>query len=315
MFSIEKQFGVGMAALAGAAFLTGVIRRRLGDSERERRYGLHYRDGGEIVEVDVHAPPNAQRGIVLINGLGTPHECWDWVCSHLPDDVAYVKYNRPGYGLSTPALTNSLDGHANLLDELVDEYLPGLPVTLVGHSLGGYLAAAYAEARRDSGRPIQRLVLVDATNIAQLREFDNTPREPWVAQMMLLEQVWTVMGLSALRPAMNRQRTYRLPVNRTYRDFTAHRSTWTNAYREYQAAKQYPEITEVGVPLDVISAYNRATSGNAHRDSQAQLLKLSEDSRHHLIENADHESIIAVNRHARRLAGHITETMGEMSRS
>jgi pimeloyl-ACP methyl ester carboxylesterase len=74
-------------------------------------------------------------------------------------DLAALAYDRPGYGDSRASPRDrSPDSLALELSELLDEFLPGRRVILVGHSLGGLYAQAFARAFPDR---TLGLVLVD----------------------------------------------------------------------------------------------------------------------------------------------------------
>lgn len=301
MSSLERQFGYGIAALTTAGVVTGAVTRIRGLRERSRRYRLHRRPDGSLVEFDLHLPRHAERVVLFESGLGMPHEYWDWICSGLPDEIGYLRYNRPGYGLSTPAPL-TLRAHHALLDELRSTYLGSLPVTLAGHSLGGYLCAAYAAAHRGTDPRPARIVLVDSTHIGRLRASTGTETDLWQRHSLLLEQVWSAMGLAALNPTGNQRRSYREHVNRSHHAFMARRRTWVTAYREYRTSLTLPDVDGVGVPLDVVTASNPLSSGRPHLAAQAELLGLSRHSRHHVVEGADHLSLLQERAHAVRCA-------------
>ncbi|MGW7258183.1 hypothetical protein [Streptomyces sp. NPDC054834] len=70
MASLERQFTVGVAGLIGASVVTGAVMRYAGDRTRARRYSIHERPDGSLVEVDIDIPRHARRVVLLDNGLG-----------------------------------------------------------------------------------------------------------------------------------------------------------------------------------------------------------------------------------------------------
>ncbi|WP_241266976.1 alpha/beta fold hydrolase [Streptomyces scabichelini] len=284
--------------MAGGSLLTGAVTRFTGKRERARRCLLHERPDGSLVEIDVHIPPQAQRAVLLDNGLGAPQEYWDWVCGALPADTAYVRFNRPGYGLSTPDTRYGLESHFELLQELRDTYIADLPVVLAGHSLGGYLVAACASLRPDAVKGVTHVVMIDATEVVGLRHTRRTNVDRWSHQRMVMEQVFAATGLSVFRPAMNVNQQYRPDINRSYRAFLATPRTWATAHREYRDAMTYPELTDLDCPLTVITAENNIGDNTLHAGIQARLAVISKRARHHFVEGADHESLLAVRQHA-----------------
>jgi pimeloyl-ACP methyl ester carboxylesterase len=317
--SLDRQFALGLTAFAGATVLTGAATRYRGRRERSRRYSVHTRPDGTLVEFDLHRPAGASRAVLLEGGLGFPHEYWDWISSAFPQDVAFIKFNRPGYGLSTPVQNRDLTAHFSLLDELRADYLRDLPVTLVGHSLGGYLLAAYASFHRGATDGVDRLVMIDATNVRQLREGRGGETDLWFRQTLLMERCYSAAGLSALVPAMNRLKTFKPEINRSSRAFFAHKEAWVTAYREYTAAADHPEPDpeSIEVPLTVVTAQDNQGSNSDHLAVQAEFLKYATQSQHHVIPGSSHESLLVYRPHAEEVSriiadpGHRTETTEE----
>ncbi|MEV0371585.1 alpha/beta hydrolase [Streptomyces sp. NPDC050636] len=98
---------------------------------------------------------------VLSGGLGMAWFDWDAVAALLAPHRTVVRFDRPGLGLSAPApapptLAAEADRIARLLDALGH---PG-PATVVGHSLAGFHAEAFARLHPDR---CAGLVLVDGS--------------------------------------------------------------------------------------------------------------------------------------------------------
>ncbi|MFE3552485.1 alpha/beta fold hydrolase [Streptomyces kronopolitis] len=302
MASLERQFAVGISGLAGASLLAGAVMRFTGRRERARRFMLHERPDGSLVEVAVDIPPQARRVVLLDNGMGMPHEYWDWVCGALPADMGYVRFNAPGYGLSTPSAHYGLERHFALLQELRETYAAGLPLVLAGHSLGGYFVAAYASLHPGAAEGVRAVVMVDATDVAHLRSSRRSEVDRWSRQSMLMERVYALAGLSAFRPALNKNKTYRPDINRSSTAFLAEPRTWALAYRDYLDAMTYPALAGLDVPLSVVTAENNHGDNAAHHAVQAKMAALSKSSRHRIVDGADHESLLTVQAHAEQVA-------------
>lgn len=84
--------------------------------------------------------------IILIHGFPLDHTIWKPVVNHLKDQVRLIVPDLRGYGAS-PSLEGdwSIRQMADDIHELV-ENLGLKKVTLVGHSMGGYVALAFAHA-------------------------------------------------------------------------------------------------------------------------------------------------------------------------
>ncbi|MEU9118595.1 alpha/beta hydrolase [Streptomyces sp. NPDC048506] len=263
---------------------------------------MHERPDGTLIEVDVHIPPNARRAVLFDNGLGMPHEYWDWICDALPADMGYVRFNRPGYGLSTPTRQYGLERHFALLQELRETYTADLPLVLAGHSLGGYLVGAYASLHPGAAEGVTAVYMIDATDVAHLRASRRSELDRWSTQSMLMERVYAVAGLSAFRPAHNRHKTYRPEINRSHAAFLAHARSWVTAFQEYRDAMTYPELTVLDCPLTVVTAESNHGDNAAHHAVQAKLATLSKRSRHHIVDGSDHESLLSIQAHAAQVA-------------
>ncbi|GGR95262.1 hypothetical protein GCM10010252_37490 [Streptomyces aureoverticillatus] len=99
---------------------------------------------------------------VLSAGLGLAWCEWDPVVALLARSRTVVRFDRPGLGLSAPARgAPTLMGEAERIGLVLDAVgLGGEAVTVVGHSLAGFHAEAFARLfpRRTAG-----LVLVDSS--------------------------------------------------------------------------------------------------------------------------------------------------------
>ncbi|MFJ7954798.1 alpha/beta fold hydrolase [Streptomyces sp. NPDC096319] len=102
---------------------------------------------------------------VLGAGLGLSWFDWDPVLPYLAPHRTVVRFDRPGHGLSAPAAApptaaGEADRIAALLDALGDALGPRGPVTVVGHSIAGFHAEAFARLHPDR---TAALVLVDSS--------------------------------------------------------------------------------------------------------------------------------------------------------
>ncbi|MEU3502319.1 alpha/beta fold hydrolase, partial [Streptomyces hundungensis] len=99
--------------------------------------------------------------VVLSAGLGMSWFDWDPVVPLLAPHHTVVRFDRPGHGLSGPAVAApTAAGEAGRIAGLLDGLgLPG-PVTVVGHSIAGFHAEAFARLHpsRTAG-----LLLVDSS--------------------------------------------------------------------------------------------------------------------------------------------------------
>lgn len=140
-------------------------------------------DTGVTLQYVAQGDPKAAP-IVLLHGVGDSWHSWDLVFPHLPPSVRVVAVTLRGHGLSDhPAKGYGRADFAGDVGALIRQLdLKG--VTLVGHSLGSFVAQHVAAADRE-GR-IAKLVLVgsgpgtmrDPSTSSELRQYFAAVRDP-----------------------------------------------------------------------------------------------------------------------------------------
>ena len=106
--------------------------------------------------------------VVLVHGLGSRATHWLPVARDLARDHRVVLVDLPGHGLAAMPAALTLDAAVAELDRAIVAQVPdGEPVVLVGHSVGGLVAAG--EALAHPGR-LRGLVLVETALRPQVDE-------------------------------------------------------------------------------------------------------------------------------------------------
>jgi 2-hydroxy-6-oxonona-2,4-dienedioate hydrolase len=107
--------------------------------------------------------------VVLLHGLGGNSANWAFNVPALAQKYRVVVPDQLGFGRSDKPLINYRVGtYADFLDKFLDE-LKIEKASLVGNSMGGWIAALYAVERPAR---VERLVLVDAAGFRPPKEFD-----------------------------------------------------------------------------------------------------------------------------------------------
>ncbi|MCW3820709.1 alpha/beta hydrolase [Micromonospora sp. DR5-3] len=101
----------------------------------------------------VHDGPQQAPPLLLIHGSGASGASWSPVVHALAAHHHVIRVDLPGCGQSPPALSYDVPAQADRVAALLDD-LDLRPVTVVGHSSGGYLATALAEQRPDLVRSL-----------------------------------------------------------------------------------------------------------------------------------------------------------------
>jgi pimeloyl-ACP methyl ester carboxylesterase len=107
--------------------------------------------------------------VILLHGMGGNAANWTLNINQLAANYRVIVPDQIGFGQSDKPLINYRMGtYVDFLDRLYNE-LKIERATLVGNSMGGWIAALYAIAH--PGR-VERLVLVDAAGFAPPKDFD-----------------------------------------------------------------------------------------------------------------------------------------------
>ncbi|MGW2812133.1 alpha/beta fold hydrolase [Streptomyces sp. NPDC001415] len=139
--------------------------------------------------------------VVLSAGLGMSWFDWDPVVPLLTPDHTVVRFDRPGHGLSGPAVAApTAAGEAHRIAGLLDALGAPGPVTVVGHSIAGFHAEAFARLypARTAG-----LVLVDSS----IEEAARPPAAPGLRLAFARAVAAVLCGAgapAALGPAIRR---------------------------------------------------------------------------------------------------------------
>lgn len=121
------------------------------------------RSGGTIMETGV-VPANVKvegegPPIVLIHGFGAALDWWDEIAPALAADHRVIRLDLIGHGgTEAPASGYTIERQAKLVASVLDK-LGVSRVIVIGHSMGGEVATALAEANPSR---IERLVLIDS---------------------------------------------------------------------------------------------------------------------------------------------------------
>jgi pimeloyl-ACP methyl ester carboxylesterase len=112
--------------------------------------------------------------VILLPGLTQPLSTFSVIQHRLSGVTRVCSYDRPGEGSSPkPRSKQTLADSARLLHDLVSAlHLAAHGIILVGHSLGGTVAAQYASQYR-RGHQVKALVLLDATPVGFARELQK----------------------------------------------------------------------------------------------------------------------------------------------
>ena len=121
--------------------------------------------GQKIHYIEAGSGPN----VILLHGLGGSSQVWQFNIGPLAEKYHVFVPDQIGFGKSDKPLVNY---HIRTYVDFLDQFCTQLKIerpTLVGNSMGGWIAAIYAATYPDR---VDKLVLVDASGYAPPKDFD-----------------------------------------------------------------------------------------------------------------------------------------------
>src|SRR5215216_4976681 len=291
-----RRIGMALVGLIVALFalaVAGAIYQTIATKRAERAYP----PPGEMVDVGgyslhINCVGQGSPTVVLDGGSGEMSADWVWVQREVSDTTRVCAYDRAGMGWSEtgpePRDAKQISNELHALLEGAD--IDG-PYVLVGHSFGGLYMQTYAARYPEE---VAGVALVDSS---QPDQFSHQPvargsYEPQkFAVASLLARVGIVRLVSKLAPAPlelpQRQRAQIDALSPSTRQV----STYTLELRATpQSATQTRSLRSLGnKPLAVVSAPKQEPEWLKLQDD---LVTLSSDSTHRVVEGATHTSLL-----------------------
>ncbi|SRX52381.1 alpha/beta fold hydrolase [Aequorivita sp. CIP111184] len=123
---------------------------------------FHYKNIPIHYEISGNGP-----SLVLLHGFLESSTMWNSLIPQFSKNNTIVTINFPGHGKSgVISEIHSMELMAEVVNELL-QHLQISSATLIGHSMGGYVALAYAEMFTEK---IEKLILLNSTPIADSEE-------------------------------------------------------------------------------------------------------------------------------------------------
>jgi pimeloyl-ACP methyl ester carboxylesterase len=201
------------------------------------------RSGGALIETDIVTANVKVEGegppIVLIHGFGAALDWWDAIAPHLARNHRVIRLDLIGHGgTEAPGSGYAIERQASLVKGVLDKL--GLTrAVIVGHSMGGEVATAFAVANPQS---VERLVLIDSPPKPET-DFDLKTR---LALSPLIGQgLWRLRNDTVLRQALSQGFAPGFPVPQK---FVA--DLWQLTYTVFHQAHDdsIAYVTEEGSP-------------------------------------------------------------------
>jgi pimeloyl-ACP methyl ester carboxylesterase len=292
----------------------------------ERRYAASHPAPGEHVELGdgrrIHLQVAGEHHdgptVVLLAGAGGSVSAWGWVLPAVAEHARAVAYDRAGLGWSdrSDADVTADTVIDDLRETLAARDLPG-PYVLVGHSIGGHHARAFAAAHPDE---VGGIVLVDPSHEHQAEALDMDSAS--AGRMLTAVRVATQIGLTRLylpaaftadlQPLPQPQRDQALGQMRTV-------GYWRTFGSEMVSLDAIGAMLPTGAgALGDLPVHVLIATGGATTDAQRQQIEIatalrstmdqmSSAARTTVLPDASHVSIVTDQRHADVITDAIVE--------
>ena len=238
---------------------------------------------------DVHfvtaGDPDADRLILLLHGFGASAFSYKEALEPLSQDAFVIAYDRAAFGFTERPTTWELNPYGytaqlDVIDAFVDTFGQGKEVILVGHSAGGYLAAAYALENQEK---LGGLVLFAP---AILRSGGSPEWLNWILSLPQINHVGPLLVSSIATSGLSILYTSYFDADdvtqATLDGYTAPLKVagWEQAFWEFNRAPRGPNIRDsldqIQVPTLVITGDTDRIVATSDSEQVAQLIPASE---------------------------------------
>jgi pimeloyl-ACP methyl ester carboxylesterase len=231
--------------------------------------------------------------VVLDTALGAMSASWLWVQREISDTTRVCAYDRSGMGWSESGPDPRDAKHlAGELHALVEGAGIDVPYVMVGHSFGGLYTQTYAARYPDEVAGVTLIESSHPEQFSRLPEardsYEQTKLLYTVASLLARIGVVRLFNLSPAPPELpHQQRAQIAALNPSTRQV----SSTSQEFRDTsQRTAQAASLSSLGdKPLAVVSA---GTQSSGWLKLQDDLVTLSPNSMHRVVEGATHTSVV-----------------------
>ncbi|WP_111671215.1 alpha/beta fold hydrolase [Algoriphagus litoralis] len=213
--------------------------------------------------------------IILIPGLASSGEVWDETVSQLSESFECHVLTLPGFG--TNPKIEMPEGFISTMEGLITDYINKQTekVTLIGHSLGGFLSLRLSRSIPDK---IDRAIIVDsfpfysaAFNPAATEE-NMVEMATQMKQLMIAQSPEQYRAQQEISMPVMTTNTNKLPIAVDW-SLESDRETTAQALFELMTTDYRDELAEVSTPILVLGAWH---SGKAYGLTEESVKKTFE---------------------------------------
>lgn len=301
---------VAVLALAGTGLLDARDQRRPPPGE------LVELPDGRMLHLQIAGREHTGPTVVLEAGQGMFSPAFAWLQDELRTHATVVAYDRPGYGWSTPA-DRPVDAVATVDDldaALTSRSLKG-PYLLVGHSLGAFYTRTFAARYPEQ---TLGLVLLDPAHQGQFDQLSEDAAAEYEQADRMFRWAARMARLGLFRLSNPQQEaTVDLPAAAADQIVTMSAAAryWQTAGAELEAFDTLaaaPPQDFGDLQVMVVGAGRDVADGPQIREVMHDLnrgvVARTPGATYHVIEDADHLSLLTVDEHARAV-GELVATL------
>ncbi|MCC6611888.1 MAG: alpha/beta fold hydrolase [Anaerolineae bacterium] len=254
--------------------------------------------GGRRLHMNVQGEAGDKPTVILEAGMASISPNWAWVQQELAQHTRVVAYDRAGLGWSDPGV-KPLDAAKSARDLHMALQRAGIggPYVLAGHSYGGLVVRMFADLYPDE---VAGLVLVDSSHPDQ---WINIPASRGGQTVAFGNRVTAFLTRFGLMRVFHLEESYitGLPPQ-THAEMRAYLATptgWSvgadgiSAWRDI-SRQQVNSARSLGdLPLFVLSVTEQDHYAEVLTRLQAELAKLSTNSKHVTVEGATHYTLVS----------------------
>lgn len=258
--------------------------------------------------------PDSPVTVVFENALICSTTEWAWIREHLRGRLSTLAYDRAGIGDSTrPAVRLDAAAQVGRLRELLGRLDVAPPYVLVGHSVGGLLVRSFAHRHPTE---VAGLVLLDSSDPHQVPgpdDYDALRNHIDLAHRLVVGGTLAAARrhgrFASVLPGLpeDERELAKRQLERpgmcfaSAAELRAYRRTWCTDAARWTGGS--------GTTL-FISAGKTLAHNPRHERRQQKMIDSVAGARHVVIEDADHESVVADRDQAARVAELILEVAG-----
>jgi pimeloyl-ACP methyl ester carboxylesterase len=292
--------------------VVGAIYQAIATARAERAH----RPPGELVDagghmLHIHCVGQGSPTVVLDAALGSMSASWIWVQREVSSTTRVCAYDRAGMGWSEsgPELRGAKEITGELRALLEGADLGKGPYVLAGHSFGGLYTQTYAARYPDE---VAGVALIESSHPEQFSRLpearDSYEQTKWlytVASLLARIGVVRLFNLSPAPPELpQHQRAQIAALNPSTRQVS---TTAQEFHATPQTTAQARSLRSLGdKPLAVVSA---GTQSSGWLKLQDDLVTLSPNSMHRVVEGASHTSVVYERSDAQATSAAIVEVV------